>query len=297
MPHWLSVQIDDLKQKYISNRYLFIKGEDVLRYITYLGATEPDIESLKVISKNLVSDPTLSFRKSRNGRFLLDFDIGKVSRLEFQPFILSHKEDFLRFDSDSLRSFDEIKNDLQLNTAFQALLYIKALLITGVETCARENLIESTNKKVCTIFNLRTVTNPTSLGHPALEGVHSDGVDHTMTTMLGASNMTQDSAITYIHDIRETNGTAWNRAKKEYAIGHVQHRQFLDTLLIADNERKHSLSPVYASMQNEEATRDMLIFFTRMPTNPSHNTHPYDSLNHHNTLPMKFHMSFLNSKS
>ncbi|OLL27553.1 hypothetical protein BTH42_32515 [Burkholderia sp. SRS-W-2-2016] len=50
---------------------------------------------------------------------------------------------------------------------------------------------------VSAVFNLRTVTTPDLLGEPALEGVHSDGVEHTMTTLLGHANMSPDSAETY----------------------------------------------------------------------------------------------------
>jgi hypothetical protein len=36
-----------------------------------LGATDEDLEKMKGVSNDLRNDPTLPFRKSKNGRFLL----------------------------------------------------------------------------------------------------------------------------------------------------------------------------------------------------------------------------------
>ncbi|KAJ5889083.1 hypothetical protein N7495_009124 [Penicillium taxi] len=117
----------------------------------------------------------------------------------------------------------------------------------------------------CTLFNLRTVTNKDLVGEPALEGVHSDGVDFTMTTFLGSENMTSDSAVTFLHDMRAKNALRWDEVNPVHTMGSYQHRDFLDTLLFVDHERKHSLSPVHAVDPAWPATRDMLIFFTRKP--------------------------------
>jgi len=283
---WLGVAVDEVRHRYILDRGVFLRGETVRHYISCLGATHSALDELKSLSNNLVADPTLPFRRSCNGRFLFDFARREISRLEAQPFILSHDEDFVRFDSSSLREFDEISGDLQNNTAFQALLKLKLMIIQGVVTEPRKNLVESAHQSICTVFNLRTVTNSALLGQPALEGVHSDGVDHTMTTFLGSKNMTSDSAVTFIHDKREVNGTRWDSASSEHLLWKAQHRDFLDTLLIVDNERKHSLSPVYAVDEYEDATRDMLIFFTRKPTNSLHVTYPYDSRDAHKSMPL-----------
>ncbi|MCQ3000756.1 2OG-Fe dioxygenase family protein [Pseudomonas syringae] len=279
-----------LRQQYIDDRVLFLKGDVLCQYISCLGATYSDIEGLKFISNHLASDPTLLFRKSRNGRFLFDFETDSISRLKAQPFVLSQNEDFVRFDSEITRMFEEIMVDLQSNTAFQALLKIKSILIRNVEVRPRKNLVVDTGKRVCTVFNLRTITNTILLGQPALEGVHSDGVEHTMTTFLGSKNMTDDSAVTFIHDNKEANGTQWSNANHEHLLCKAQHRNFLDTLLIVDSERKHSLSPVYACDRDADASRDMLIFFTRKPTASQHISHPFDSLDAHKNLPLQLTM-------
>lgn len=287
LPAWACTELAELRARYMRERFIFIEGEKLLSYLFCLGATDTDVISLKQVSTNLKCDPTLPFRKSRNGRFLFDYEKSIISRLEYQPFVLSHDEDFFRFDSNQLRSFEEINEDLQLNTAFQALLCIKSIIINKIYIHPRKNLLPDRHRNVCTVFNLRTVTTPELLGEPALEGVHSDGVEHTMTTLLGTHNMASDSAVTFIHDVREENGIRWDNVCTQYILGEARHKNFLDTLLIVDSERKHSLSPVYAFDKNQEATRDMLIFFTRRPTAPMHNTHPFDSLYLHRILPMR----------
>lgn len=287
LPAWVCTELSELRARYIQHRFIFIEGKKLLGYLRCFGATDSDITSLQRVSESLQSDPTLPFRKSRNGRFLFDYKKSSISRLEYQPFVLSCDEDFVRFDSNQLRSFEEINDDLQLNTAFQALLCIKSMIINKVYIHPRKNLLPDRHRNVCTVFNLRTLTTPELLGEPALEGVHSDGVEHTMTTLLGTKNMSSDSAVTFIHDAREKNGVSWDNAREHYVLGKVQHRHFLDTLLIVDSEKKHSLSPVYATDESQEATRDMLIFFTRRPTALLHNTNPFDSLDSHEVLPMR----------
>lgn len=237
LPTWICIELAQLRTRYIRDRFIFIEGHKLQGYLRCLGASDSDIASLQRVSENLQSDPTLPFRKSRNGRFLFDYHRSSISRLEYQPFVLSHDEDFVRFDSNKLRSFDEINDDLQLNTAFQALLCIKSMIINKVYIHPRKNLLPDRHRNVCTVFNLRTLTTPNLLGEPALEGVHSDGVEHTMTTLLGTKNMSSDSAVTFIHDAREDNGVSWDNAREYYLLGKVQHRHFLDTLLIMDSEK------------------------------------------------------------
>ncbi|TOO22426.1 2OG-Fe dioxygenase family protein, partial [Vibrio parahaemolyticus] len=127
---------------------------------------------------------------------------------------------------------------------------------------------------VSTVFHLRTVTSPSLVGEPALEGVHTDGVDHTMTTLLGHKNMTDHSAKTFIHHMKEKNALKWHEADPTFILDEKQHLNFLDTLLICDNERKHSLTAVEASNPAKDATRDMLIFFTRKPALEGHVSFP-----------------------
>lgn len=278
----------DVRSDYIHSRWTFVDGASMLSLLGALGATDEDFERLKLVSEELKSDPTLPFRKTRNGRICLDPQARRIYRLERQPFVLSREEDFVRHDSETLRTFDEVRDDLQLNTALQAMLVFKFLVIHGVEIAHRPRLDYARAEWICTLFSIRTVTSPGLLGEPALEGVHSDGVDHTMTTFLASRNMTADSAQTILHDMREVNGRRWHETDPELVRGRARHRDFLDTLLIVDHEYKHSVSPVYPIDEAEPADRDMLIFFTRKPTEEGHVSFRYDSLAPHRTLPMSF---------
>jgi|SRR5579875_1346270 len=121
--------LNQIKADYVKHRATFIKGKDMLELLKGLGANEEDIDKLKQVSNFLPKDPTLPFRKSKNGRFCFDMEIQKIERLEFQPFILSAEEDFVRHDSGQLRRFEEIDNDLQGNSVFQALLRFKAFMV------------------------------------------------------------------------------------------------------------------------------------------------------------------------
>ncbi|GCE00807.1 2OG-Fe dioxygenase family protein [Embleya hyalina] len=258
-----------------------------------MGAHEHDLEGIKQVSDGLSSDPTLAFRRTRNGRFCFDMENRCIYRMSAQPFVLTAEEDFVRHDSGVIRIFDEIEDDLQSNTALQALLIFKALVVDGVAVAPRPYLDYSAAQWVCTLFSIRTVTVPELLGEPALEGVHSDGVDHTMTTLLGSRNMAPTSAVTFLHDPAETNGTPWDAVDPGLRLGSYQHRDFLDTVLIADHERKHSLSPVFAVREEEAATRDMAIFFTRRPAIAGHVSYPHDALVPHEKRPVSVRIPFV----
>lgn len=276
-----------LREDFIRDRLIFIKGSHLIPILKALGAVDIDFAKLKSASNNLLADPTLPFRKSRNGRFCFDFKKAKLRRLEFQPFALSAEEDFVRHDAGRIRTFHEIENDLQMNSVLHALFKFKASIFHGVATTQRPKLDYGCENSICTLFNLRTVTNKDMLGEPALEGVHSDGVDITMTTYLGSENMTRNSATTFIHSMEERNALRWNETNSDLVLGNHQHTDFLDTLLFADHERKHSLSPVFADNPEKAATRDMLVFFTRKPVIEGHISHKYDSAEPHLHLPME----------
>ncbi|TRV77282.1 hypothetical protein FKN01_16185 [Streptomyces sp. 130] len=279
-------ELEKIKGEYVRNRMVFIDGARVVELLKGLGATDADLEQLKSVSDHLGVDPTLPFRESKNCRFVYDGEQRRIERGEFQPFVLSAEEDFVRHDSGQIRKFDEVENDLQLNTAFQQLLRINEFMARGVDIEQRPGMDYDSPHWVCTLFHLRTVTTPELVGEPALEGVHSDGVDHTMTTLLGTRNMTEDSAVTYLHDMRQENAVAWDKADPDLVVGSCQHRHFLDTMLVVDHERKHSLSPVRALDPQQRSTRDMLVFFTRKPAMEGHVSYPYDSLGRHVGLPM-----------
>jgi hypothetical protein len=286
--HQAMARIMELRERYVKERWAFVEGEEMVSLLTKLGATAADIEGMKTASDNLYNDPTLPFRRSRNGRFCMDMEKQTLQRLAFQPFALSAEEDFKRYDSGQVRVFDEIEDNLQLNTALQALMVFKAAIIHGVDIGRRPLLNYDAKQWVCTLFNVRTFTNKDVLGEPALEGVHSDGVDHTMTTYLGSDNMTPSSAVTYMHEMEETTGIQIHETKTHLVRARAHHRHFLDSLIFVDHEYKHSLTPVYAQDPAKEATRDMLVFFTRRPVCEGHISSSIDSLNQHERLRMEF---------
>lgn len=279
-------EIDEIRKQYSRYRTAFVEGERMIQILSAFGSTPESVESFKKVSEDLPPDPTLDFRRARNGRFCLDLDAGQAYRTEFQPFVLSDDEDFVRHDSGKIREFAEIDDNTQLNPTFKALLVFKALIAGDMPIAHRPGLDYSVAQWISTVFQLRTITTRELIGEPALEGVHSDGVDHTMTVFLGGENLTEDSAVTFYHDMREKNGVPWDEVDPTLRLGRSQHRHFLDTLLIVDHERKHSVSAVEAQDKDRSAWRDMLIFFTRKPCLPGHVSADHDSIKPHSEMPM-----------
>lgn len=269
------------RQRYIEDRYIFVPGAEMIQILEGLGGKQEDLPFIHTVGDRLTSDPTLEYRKTKQGRYSIDWETNKIKRLEFQPFLLSVDEDFNRFDSDRYRHFEENSDNDQANTMFRALMVFKSLVIKGVKVVKRPFFDYSKNSEVLTFFQVRTTTNKDMLGEPALEGVHTDGVDHTLTTLTDMKNMRDDSAITYMHQLNEKTGTHINEADPNLVRGAVQHTRFMDTLILCDGESKHSLSSIWQADTTKEASRDMFILFTRKPVVPGHVSSHVDSLTPH----------------
>ncbi|VAW39589.1 hypothetical protein MNBD_GAMMA01-2253 [hydrothermal vent metagenome] len=54
--------------RYAKIRLTFIEGTVMVKILRYFGASDDDLKLLENSGSNLLNDPTLPFRKSRNGR-------------------------------------------------------------------------------------------------------------------------------------------------------------------------------------------------------------------------------------
>ncbi|KAH7025077.1 2OG-Fe dioxygenase-domain-containing protein [Microdochium trichocladiopsis] len=277
-----------LRTSYLRDRYIFVRGEAMIPILRGLGAREEDFEAAKHISHLTGPDPTLDFRTVTYGRYCIDPETRSIRRLETQPYTLTEQEDYKRHDSGIPRMFDEAPTAMQGNTVVQALMLFKALVFQGVPLSPRPKLDYAAPQWIVTMFNARTHTHQESgiYGEPALEGVHSDGSDHTMTVMLGTDNMRADSAVTYIHDNRETTGVRTAETDPTLIRGRVQHQGFLDTLMFCDHDFKHSVTSVYQDDPGRPTTRDMLVVFTRKPKVDGHVSGYADTLELHAEAPL-----------
>ena len=95
---------------------------------------------------------------------------------------------FQRLDSGKLRFYGEVEDWLLKNTVYQAIVKFLAFFIYGVDTINRKGLDPKRNLNMVTFF-IRTITSPKLVGEPALEGVHSDGVQYVMTMLTKSSNV------------------------------------------------------------------------------------------------------------
>jgi hypothetical protein len=281
-----------LRNTYLSDRYIFVRGEDMIPILKGLGAREDDFEYVKQISDLTGPDPTLDYRSVSYGRYCIDPETRSIQRLEAQPYTLTVQEDYKRHDSGIPRMFDETPKDMQGNTVVQALMLFKALVFQGVPVTPRDRLDYSSPAWICTMFNARTHTSTKNgiFGEPALEGVHSDGSDHTMTVFLGSNNMRPDSAVTFMHDNKETTGVQTWETNPTLIRGRVHHQHFLDTLVFVDHDFKHSVTSVHQLEPMQPTTRDMLVVFTRRPKLAGHVSGYEDTMELHSTEPLHLPM-------
>ncbi|KAE9986902.1 hypothetical protein EG328_004344 [Venturia inaequalis] len=285
-------QLLNFRNAFVKKRYVFLPGAEMIRVLSGLGAKQRDIKMLQNACSNLPRDPTLPFRRAQMGRFLFDQSSPGTPvfrRGEHQPWVLSGAEDFVRHDSGKVRHFNEVTESLHSNTAFQALLAFKFFMMQGAGNnfAHRPSLDYSANTDICAAVPIRTTTTPKLVGEPALEGVHADGVDFTMTTFINGSNMTSTSAQTLLHTNEQKNATAHCDTLSQYHVAKYQHRDFLDTLLFLDHELKHSLSPVEPADATKDSHRDMIVFVTRKPCLEGDIRYSHDSLKDHPTMPLR----------
>jgi hypothetical protein len=281
-----------LRRSYLKNRHIFVRGEDMIPILEGLGARQDDFEAIKQISDLTGPDPTLDYRSVTYGRYCIDPETRSIRRLAAQPYTLTVQEDYKRHDSGIPRMFDETPTDMQGNTVVQALMLFKTLVFHGVAITPRDCLDYANPAWICTMFNARTHTSKKHgiYGEPALEGVHSDGSDHTMTVFLGSKNMRADSAVTFMHDNAETTGVQIWDTNPTMIRARVHHQHFLDTLVFVDHEFKHSVTSLHQQDEAEPATRDMLVVFTRRPKLAGHVSGYEDTMELHSTAPLHLPM-------
>ncbi|NBM54405.1 hypothetical protein GWI68_06290 [Proteus sp. G2669] len=284
-------KINEIKKEYKNNKYVFIPQNVVINLIKQLGAEEKDINTLIEYGDYLAQDPTLSFRHSRTGRYLFDNDIETISRLEYQPFVLTEEDGFIREDSGAQRHFRALDDRWQSNTAYQALLKLKMLLIQGNTFTPRHLTDQQSPKSISTVFHLRLIAQPDSLSELSIEGVHKDGVDHTMVVMMNKHNVKDNTGALRVHSPQEAIGTPWQEINPENVLYEHNNAQYLDVLLIADNELNHSGTPIFTHDNKNQAYQDFMVLLSRYPTVDTHPSHKFDSMNAHPDLPLTLYLN------
>ncbi|MBG3081852.1 2OG-Fe dioxygenase family protein [Proteus mirabilis] len=287
----LTNKINEIKKEYKNNKYVFIPQNVVIDLIKQLGAEEKDINTLIEYGDYLAQDPTLSFRHSRTGRYLFDNDIETISRLEYQPFVLTEEDGFIREDSGAQRHFRALDDRWQSNTAYQALLKLKMLLIQGNTFTPRHLTDQQSPKSISTVFHLRLIAQPDSLSELSIEGVHKDGVDHTMIVTMNKHNVKDNTGALRVHSPQEAIGTPWQEINPENVLYEHNNAQYLDVLLIADNELNHSGTPIFTHDNKNQAYQDFMVLLSRYPTVDAHPSHKFDSMNAHPDLPLTLYLN------
>ncbi|PYH47070.1 uncharacterized protein BP01DRAFT_380912 [Aspergillus saccharolyticus JOP 1030-1] len=280
-----------LRASYLQERILFVKGSEMVAILKGLGARDEDFPLIQRISDSTGPDPTFEYRTVTAARYCLDSETRCIQRLEKRSPLSARAADehYKRYDPGPQREFDEASMEVQGNTVVQALMLFKALVVHKVAVFPREKLDYASHQWVCSVFNVRIMTDDRQgvQGEPATGGVQSDGSDHTMTVLLGSSNMRSDSAVTYLHDNLETTGAPLWETNPALIRGRVQHRNFLDTLVFADHHYKRCVTQLNASDPSERAWRDMLVVFTRRPKLDEHGVGHTETQTLHATCPLQ----------
>lgn len=274
------------KAQLMRHKYVFVPGSEMEKTLRMLGARDSCLTELRDVCDNMNPDPHLPFRTTSMFRMGFGRADHTARRLTREPFVLTEADGFKRKDSGAWRFFGEAQDWVMHNTAYQALLQFKYFMMGGIPTNPRPGCDPSRNWNMCGFF-LRTHTTDDLLGEPALEGVHQDGVEWTMTTFFNSNNMRSDSARSVLYGPQQKICVPTAEADQRNVLASVQLKQFLDTLLFIDNELSHSVSAVHQDRKGAVATRDMGVFFTRRMAVPGgeFSAADFDSEEIHERLP------------
>ena len=165
------------------------------------------------------------------------------------------------------------------------------LLIQGNTFTPRHLTDQNSPKSISTVFHLRLIAQPDSLSELSIEGVHKDGVDHTMIVMMNKNNVKDNTGALRVHSPKEAIGTPWQEINPENVLYEHNNAQYLDVLLIADNELNHSGTPIFTHDNKNQAYQDFIVLLSRYPTVDSHPSHKFDSMNSHPDLPLTLYLN------
>lgn len=286
MNNALKDKINKIRAEYNKNKCVLIRQETVLEIIKQLGATDEDINDFYHYGEYLASDPTLSYRQSRTGRYLFDNNEKTISRLEYQPFVLTEEDGFIREDSGKQRHFRGLDDRWQNNTAYQGMLKLNLLLMQNCSFPPRHQNTETRSQLLATAFHIKMNAKPNSLSELSIEGVHQDGVDHTMITMMNKHNVKDSTGTLRVHSLAEPFSVPWDKVDPNKILLQNPNAKYLDTLLVADSLLNHSGTPIFNDDNSKPADLDLFLLLSRYPRDKSHPSYKFDSMRLHPDLPL-----------
>ena len=127
-----------------------------------------------------------------------------------------------------------------------------------------------------------------------IEGVHQDGQEFVMTTLLKTRNIDwkAGSCKTRVLRLEEPLNTHHNNVNPKNIIQDIQHRNYLDSIIWVDTSFKHVVSDIHAFDDTQPAHRDIIVSFTRRLADKNGKSPmvPFDTETSHETLPRAFGM-------
>jgi len=259
--------LHNLVESFKEKKYIFIEGEKLKEILKNLWrAKEEDFPPLQDVCDNMNNDPFLHYRKGSKYELIFNLDLKNAYRATRKPFILDVKDGYKRDDSGIHRFFGETQDWTLQNTAFQALQSFKAYMISNTKDLVhlKPGCDDSRNWRQSGNF-ARVSSAPGVFSNPTPEGVHQDGCEFTMTTLFKSLNIDFEKGAvkSTLLSLSQEIGTKYNEVESKNIIDVVQHKNFLDTLLFADYELAHVVSPFHPIDNSSISHRDMGIFFTR----------------------------------
>jgi hypothetical protein len=293
--HWANHLINLRKQMRRDN-YLWIEGSETIQILKHVfGANEEDLNDLENASDNMNHDAHFAYKKRSMNRLSLDMKSGIAHRLTHTAYVLSDDDGLVKEGLTGVhRFYGETQDWVMQNSAFQGLISLKAFLIYGNMDVVppRPGTDPNRNINVTTNFH-RIITTPTITGTSTPEGVHHDGSEYTMTTYLKSHNVDFEggSAVVSLLNLEQPLGVDAQEVDPKNIIKSIQHRNYLDTLVIIDQALSHVATDMKAKHVAKPANRDIVVITARKMAEKGGNyiTAPFEEEEiPHQTLPCVF---------
>lgn len=269
-------------EKLWEQKFVYIPGSDMQLVLRELGATDQDMEDLLTMHhEQATQDPFLDFRKMCKSTAMVEA-FGETtsaaceeafrrsfSGLNARPLLLSESEISNPETAGVARHYGGWGEDFFDNTAVRAYAKFYQLAFSKATHSWKvpENCSVESKKLIMEFYGVQVTRHAgTTEGEATPEGVHQDGTEGAIVTMLTRHNIQHDSGESRLWTLAQPNGKS---SAADLENGNLLTRVVLrdpnDTIVMFDRHLKHDVDPFHAKDAEKDAQRNVMVIFARRP--------------------------------
>lgn len=290
-----------LKDNLSSNGWLHLSSKEMIASLKFFGATTVDLcrvadPTSSPHSQLWFNEPLLPWKRTQASRFILR----KMENVSSDPESSEDRDNnddvfkFEGYDSNSVVRYEVDKKQVDFgeywkdatsnvrsweplhewyasekNSVYMAYQKLSHFLIDPNMAPAPGSVANS-NLYVSDHFCIRITKRPqdSEMAQPSPEGVHHDGSDIIMITLMNRENVEEGTGQSRVWNSEQPSGPYLEKTFeniKHKCLGNFEMMQPYETLLAIDSKVKHEARGIKPKLKNVECTRDVTVHWTRTP--------------------------------